>query len=174
MKSLLAEGEARRGGRGGEGAYASTFAGISKCGEGPIDFRSEFEQEGKPGSKASGIWENFPARPGETFRQPEMETLAPLFRSTGRRTPLVSVSFPPLSYFLLPLLSFFFILSRSFGFRSRWCLVFNTDWTWYFCYFIGRCQNADPREQFGNRDDARKIDDLRDELQADDADQSYV
>ncbi|XP_016768139.2 uncharacterized protein LOC725964 isoform X4 [Apis mellifera] len=45
------------------------------------------------------------------------------------------------------------------------------------CGFVlpyGRCQNADPREQFGNRDDARKIDDLRDELQADDADQSYV
>ena len=54
MKSLLAEGRGEEGG-GGKGAYASTFAGISKCGEGPIDFRSEFEQEGKPGSKASGI-----------------------------------------------------------------------------------------------------------------------
>ncbi|XP_048262872.1 uncharacterized protein LOC100647880 isoform X4 [Bombus terrestris] len=38
----------------------------------------------------------------------------------------------------------------------------------------GRCQNAGPREQADSRDDARKIGDLRDELQADDADQSYV
>lgn len=90
---------------------------------------------------------------------------------------VVRLSFPFLSLpsFIFPSLSFFSSSSYpSFGFRSRWCLVFNTDWTRYFCYFIGRCQNADPREQFGNRDDARKIDDLRDELQADDADQSYV
>ncbi|XP_050494473.1 uncharacterized protein LOC126875553 isoform X3 [Bombus huntii] len=46
-----------------------------------------------------------------------------------------------------------------------------------FCGFVlpyGRCQNAGPREQPDSRDDARKIGDLRDELQADDADQSYV
>ncbi|XP_043584960.1 uncharacterized protein LOC122568823 isoform X2 [Bombus pyrosoma] len=46
-----------------------------------------------------------------------------------------------------------------------------------FCGFVlpyGRCQNAGPREQADSRDDARKIGDLRDELQADDADQSYV
>ncbi|XP_060814005.1 uncharacterized protein LOC132906132 isoform X3 [Bombus pascuorum] len=46
-----------------------------------------------------------------------------------------------------------------------------------FCGFVlpyGRCQNAGPREQANSRDDTRKIGDLRDELQADDADQSYV
>ncbi|XP_033364109.1 uncharacterized protein LOC117241930 isoform X3 [Bombus vosnesenskii] len=46
-----------------------------------------------------------------------------------------------------------------------------------FCGFVlpyGRCQNAGPREQPDSTDDARKIGDLRDELQADDADQSYV
>ncbi|CAL7944768.1 unnamed protein product [Xylocopa violacea] len=45
------------------------------------------------------------------------------------------------------------------------------------CGFVlpyGHCQNVQQREQFGSRNDARKISDLRDELQADDADQSYV
>lgn len=145
-----------------------------QSGEGPIDFRSEFEQEEKRGSKVSGIWENFPPRPGETFHQPEMETLAPLFRSTGVVSRMrscfrfFSSVFPSLIFFFPSLL--FSPFYPSFGFIT----IVNTDWTRYFCYFIGRCQNADPREQFDNRDDARKIDDLRDELQADDADQSYV
>ncbi|CAK9805335.1 MATN2 [Anthophora plagiata] len=45
------------------------------------------------------------------------------------------------------------------------------------CGFVlpyGYCQNAEPREQYSSRDDARKIGDLRDELQVDDVDQSYV
>ncbi|CAK9810437.1 MATN2 [Anthophora quadrimaculata] len=45
------------------------------------------------------------------------------------------------------------------------------------CGFVlpyGHCQNAEPREQYSSRDDARKIGDLRDELQVDDVDQSYV
>ncbi|XP_043521930.1 uncharacterized protein LOC122534914 isoform X1 [Frieseomelitta varia] len=63
------------------------------------------------------------------------------------------------------------------------CTEKSANFLWLLCSitFIygfvlpyGRCQNADPREQLGSRDDARKIGDLRDELQADDADQSYV
>lgn len=111
MKSLLAEG--RGEGEGHMQVLLPTF----QSGEGPIDFRSEFEQEEKRGSKASGIWENFPPRPGETFHQPEMETLAPLFRSTGVVSRMrscfrfFSSVFPYFSYFLLPLPPFFPILS---------------------------------------------------------------
>lgn len=77
----------------------------------------------------------------------------------------------PVIFFLL---FFFLFLSspvRIYHDVSRIQQGLNED---IFVAFIGSCQNADPREQFDNRDDARKIDDLRDELQADDADQSYV
>lgn len=90
---------------------------------------------------------------------------------------LVSVSFPPFPPLLFSsssLLFFFLFLSslvRIYHDVSRIQQGLNED---IFVAFIGSCQNADPREQFDNRDDARKIDDLRDELQADDADQSYV
>ncbi|XP_076623027.1 uncharacterized protein LOC143342733 isoform X1 [Colletes latitarsis] len=39
---------------------------------------------------------------------------------------------------------------------------------------FGRCQNAEPREPFNGKANARKIGVLRDELQADDSDQSYA
>lgn len=106
-------------------------------------------------------------------RKWKLSRLCFVARASYRVCVLVSVSFLPFS--LISLIFFFPSLLfspfyPSFGFIT----IVNTDWTRYFCYFIGRCQNADPREQFDNRDDARKIDDLRDELQADDADQSYV
>lgn len=169
MKSLLAEGR-------GEGeAYASTFAGISKW-RGPYWLPVGVGAEGKTEVLR-------PLESEKTFllvqvkltASQEMETLAPLFRS------VVCFSFPFLflrflpCYFLPPPSFFFFLflssLVRIYHDVSRIQQGLNED---IFVAFIGSCQNADPREQFDNRDDARKIDDLRDELQADDADQSYV
>ncbi|XP_017760225.1 PREDICTED: uncharacterized protein LOC108550842 isoform X1 [Eufriesea mexicana] len=54
-----------------------------------------------------------------------------------------------------------------------WLLCF-VSFFYGFVLPYGRCQNADPRGQLDGRDDGRKIGDLRDELQADDTDQSYV
>lgn len=100
-------------------------------------------------------------------RKWKLSRLCFVARASYRICVLVSVSF--FSYFLLPLPPFFPILSLVRIYHDSQHRL-----NAIFCYFIGRCQNAGPREQFDNRDDARKIDDLRDELQADDADQSYV
>lgn len=143
---------------------------VFQSGEGPIDFRSSSRRE-------SGVPR--PLESEKTFllvqvklrkASQEMETLAPLFRS------VVCFSFlflPFLPCYFLPPFFFLFLSSpvRIYHDVSRIQQGLNED---IFVAFIGSCQNADPREQFDNRDDARKIDDLRDELQADDADQSYV
>ncbi|XP_076664620.1 uncharacterized protein LOC143366975 isoform X2 [Andrena cerasifolii] len=55
----------------------------------------------------------------------------------------------------------------------RWLLCV----VWLFVGFalpFGYCQNAEPRELLDSKSVDREIDDLRDQLQADDADQSYV
>ncbi|XP_053976944.1 uncharacterized protein LOC128875412 isoform X1 [Hylaeus volcanicus] len=63
------------------------------------------------------------------------------------------------------------------------CTKKNAKFLWILCVVLvflglglpfGSCQNAEPRESFGRKSVARKIDVLRDELQADDADQSYT
>ncbi|XP_076181399.1 uncharacterized protein LOC143153765 [Ptiloglossa arizonensis] len=63
------------------------------------------------------------------------------------------------------------------------CTMKSASFPWLLCVlslFVGLvlpsgyCQNAEPREPFGSRSVARKLGTLRDELQADDADQSYA
>lgn len=76
--------------------------------EGPIDFRAECEQNQRKVLRPG----NFPPQPGETSRQPEMETLAPLFRVQYGRSSIARAR--AFLFFSLHFLLFLFFCSSAF------------------------------------------------------------